>query len=313
MIFRRGSASHSWSSDDVPDLAGKLAVVTGSTSGIGRETVRVLAQRGAEVILAARNETKTHGVLKELRAEIAGAQLGSHVLDTSSLSSVRTFAQWFIGLDRPLDLLINNAGIMMVPYETSVDGNELQFATNHLGHFALTGLLLPALDRASSARVVTVSSIAHKEGELDFDNLQFAGGEGYSPARAYRRSKLANLLFARELDRRLTASGSSTISVAAHPGVSNTNLSDHLLNSVFLRPLQLVASVALQGSDAGALPTLRAATDPDVVGGQYFGPFRRGETTGPPEIARQSTRATDPELARRLWEASEELTSVTFL
>jgi NAD(P)-dependent dehydrogenase (short-subunit alcohol dehydrogenase family) len=297
----------------VPDLTGKLAVVTGSTSGIGLETVRVLAEHGAEVILAARNELKTHGVIEQVRKEISGAKLESHVLDTSSLASVREFARWFTDLGRPLDLLINNAGIMMVPYEKSVDGNELQFATNHLGHFALTGLLLPALDAAPSARVVTVSSIAHKLGELDFADLQFEDGAGYSPTRAYRRSKLANLLFARELDRRLDAAGSSTISVAAHPGVSNTNLGNHLMNNVFLRPLQPVVSAVMQGAEAGSLPTLRAAADPDVIGGQYYGPVRRGETTGPPEVARQSMMATDPELAGRLWEASEEITSVHFL
>lgn len=313
MFSRKSSLSRPWSEEDVPDLADALAVVTGSTSGIGLETVRVLADRGAEVIVAGRNETKAHRILDDLRAEMPEAQLEWHHLDTSSLASVREFAQWFIELGRPLDLLINNAGIMMVPYGTTVDGNELQFATNHLGHFALTGLLLPALDNAPAARVVTISSIAHKEGELDFDNLQFEGGEGYSPTRSYRRSKLANLLFARELDRRLDAAGSSTISVAAHPGVSSTNLGDHLMDRVFLRPFQPVMSAVLQGADAGALPTLRAATDPEVVGGQYFGPIRRGETAGPPEIARQSTSATDPEVAKRLWEASETLTSVNYL
>lgn len=313
MFSPNRSTSPSWSANDVPDLTGKLAIVTGSTSGIGLETVRVLAERGAEVILAARNEVKAHGVIEEMRRGIPGAQLESYVLDTSSLASVREFARWFIDLGRPLDLLINNAGIMMVPYEKSVDGNELQLATNHLGHFALTGLLLPALDAAPSARVVTVSSIAHKDGELDFTNLQFEDGAGYSSGRAYRRSKLANLLFARELDRRLDAAGSSTISIAAHPGVSDTNLGSHLTDNVFLRPLQPVMSAVLQGAEAGSLPTLRAAADPDVQGGQYYGPVRRGETTGPPDLARQSRAATDPELARRLWEASEEITSVHFL
>ena len=200
----------------------------------------------------------------------------------------------------------------MVPYGETSDGNELQFGTNHLGHFALTGLLLPALERASASRVVTVSSIAHKDGDIDFDDLQFGGGHGYSPMRAYRRSKLANLLFALELDRRLDAAGASTVSVAAHPGVSYTGLADHLVDNPWRSLLRPIASQVLQGAAQGSLPTLRAATDPDSRGGRYFGPDHLGETRGPPVLARPSSLAKDRDAGRRLWDASELLTGVRF-
>jgi NAD(P)-dependent dehydrogenase (short-subunit alcohol dehydrogenase family) len=304
--------SRGWSISDVPCQTGRVAIVTGSTSGLGLETARVLAMRGALVIIASRSEMKARRVMCELEHEDQGAQLEFHHLDVSNLASVRGFAEWFLERDSALDLLINNAGIMMVPYGETIDGNEMQFGTNHLGHFALTGLVLPALERASSARVVTVSSIAHKDGDVDFDDLHFAGGLGYSPRRAYRRSKLANLLFALELDRRLDAADAATISVAAHPGVSDTSLADHLVDNPWRRLLRPIASRVLQGTAQGALPTLRAATDAEVRGGQYFGPAYLAETTGSPVLARPSMLARDHEAGSRLWQASELLTGVRF-
>jgi len=302
-----------WTASDIPSMAGRVAVVTGATSGIGLETVRELARRGARVILAARNEVKAAGVLADLWKELPDADLIFHHLDVSSLDSVRSFAEWCLARDETLHLLINNAGIMMVPYGVTVDGNEQQLATNHLGHFALTGLLLPALERATAARVVTVSSIAHKQADIDFDNLQYAGGKAYTPTRAYRRSKLANLLFAFELDRRLNAAESSVVSLAAHPGVSDTNLGNENSDQLWWKLLRPVASVLLQGADAGALPTLRAATDPDAVGGQYYGPQRLGESTGAPELASSTALARNLDVARQLWEASTDITGVSYL
>ena len=302
-----------WSASDIPSQSGRVAIVTGATSGIGLETVRELARNGSRVILAARNEVKAASVLAELWKELPDADLIFHHLDVSSLDSVRAFAEWYLARDETLHLLVNNAGIMMVPYGTTVDGNEQQFGTNHLGHFALTGLLLPALERAKAARVVSVSSIAHKEADIDFDNLQYDGGKEYTPSRAYRRSKLANLLFAIELDRRLDAAGSPVMSVAAHPGVSDTNLGNENDGQLLWKLFRPVASVILQGADAGALPTLRAATDPDVVSGQYYGPQRFGESTGAPDLAQSTDLARDPDVAAQLWDASVELTGVSYL
>lgn len=305
-------ASRGWSISDVPDQTGRVVIVTGSTSGLGLETARVLAMRRSRVIIAARSEVKARRVISELEQGYPSAQLEFQHLDLSNLASVRDFTESFLERESALDLLINNAGIMMVPYGETTDGNELQFGTNHLGHFALTSLLLPALERASASRVVTVSSIAHKNGDIDFDDLQFGGGHGYSPMGAYRRSKLANLLFALELDRRLGAAGASTISVAAHPGVSDTGLADHLVDNPWRRLLRPIASRVLQDTAQGALPILRAATDPGVHGGQYFGPAHLGETRGRPVLARPSSLARDPDAGRRLWDVSESLTGVRF-
>ena len=302
-----------WSTTDIPDLTGLTAVVTGATSGIGLETGRELARKGASVVLAARNEVKATRIISDLTNELPSAEFVYHHLDVSSLHSVRSFADWYLALDQPLDLLINNAGIMMVPYGVTDDGNEQQFATNHLGHFALTGLLLASLRSSNAARVITVSSIAHKEADIDFENLQYPGGKAYTPMRAYRRSKLANLLFAFELDRRLHAERSPIRSIAAHPGVSNTNLGNENNERLLWRLFRPVASVVLQGPAAGALPTLRAATDPDALSGEYYGPSRFGETTGAPVGAHATSLARDPAHGRELWEVSAKLSNVDYL
>ena len=302
-----------WSVNDVADLSGRLIVVTGANSGIGLEATRVFAAKGATVVMGCRNLHKAETARDELVAQNPTADLVVSELDMADLRSVRSFAGRTSEQFNEIDVLLNNAGIMAVPFDTTADGFERQFGTNHLGHFALTGLLLPRLLDAEAARVVTVSSIAHWEGTLDFDNLQFDGGNGYSPWTAYRRSKLANLVFANELDRRLRAAGHAVASIAVHPGVSNTGLFDHWRQPWWGKLAQPIVNLVLQGSDAGALASVRAATDPSAKGGQYYGPTKWRQTTGPPELTRSSDLARDPDVGRLLWEASEELTDVSYL
>ncbi|WP_372697298.1 oxidoreductase [Arthrobacter sp. JSM 101049] len=305
-----------WTPDDIGDLTGKTAVVTGANNGLGLATTRELLRHGAHVVMACRNEEKGRAALEQLRltAVEAVGELRAEVIpvDLSILSTVHSFADAFhAGHDR-LDLLINNAGIMMTPYGLTADGHELQFGTNHLGHFAVTGLLLGALEAAPGSRVVTLSSLAHRGRGIDFSNPMFASG-GYSPAAAYQRSKLANLLFTHELDRRLKAVGQDTIAVAAHPGVVGTDLFGHVFDRPSLHPARMVFNAVMPRPQHGARPTLRAATDPAARGGDYFGPGGLGGLRGAPRIARASTAAGDPVAARRLWELSEELTQVSYL
>lgn len=294
-----------WSEHDVPDQTGRIAVVTGANSGIGLETARVLAGKGAHVVLAVRNREKG----EEARADITRAEPQAKVtvqhLDLADLESVATFAEEFGTAHQRLDLLINNAGVMVPPFGRTADGFEQQFGTNHLGQFALTGRLLPLLRRTEGARVVTVSSLAHRFRRLDFDNLN--AEKGYSPWTAYGYSKLANLLFMRELQRRYHDGPDSLRSSAAHPGFTKTDLQRH---TAMVRLMMKIPCMA-QDSLAGALPTLYAATAPDVAGGDYFGPGGLFEMAGPPVRAFPSSRARNDETARRLWEVSERLTGVT--
>ena len=292
-----------WTSRDIPDLGGRRAVVTGGNSGLGLETVRALAAHGAEVILAARDPARGAAAARALEGRIE-----VRTLDLASLASVEAFAT---GLDdgRPLDILVNNAGVMDVPERLlTADGFELQFGTNHLGHFALTGRLLPALLRAAGARVVTVASLAHRRGRVDFDNLR--GERSYRPFEAYALSKLANLLFAQELHRR---AGGALASLAAHPGLSATAI---VVNGMGTGLRGRVADVFFrllgQSAAQGALPILQAATAPGVPGGTYLGPQGFGGYRGPPGPAAMSAAAADPTLAARLWETSERLTGVAF-
>lgn len=295
-----------WSEHDVPDQTGRIAVVTGANSGIGLETARVLARKGAHVVLAVRNREKG----EEARADITRAEPQAKVvvqhLDLADLESVATFAEEFGAAHQGLDLLINNAGVMVPPFGRTADGLELQFGTNHLGHFALTGRLLPLLRRTGGARVVTVSSLAHRFRRLDFDNLN--AEKGYSSWTAYGYSKLANLLFMRELQRRYHDGPDSLRSSAAHPGFTETDLQRH---TAMVRLMMKIPCMA-QDSLAGALPTLYAATAPNVAGGDYFGPGGLFEMAGPPVRAFLSSRARNDETARRLWEVSERLSGVTY-
>lgn len=283
----------------IPDLTGRTALITGANSGLGRVTARVLAGRGAHVVLAVRNRAKG-----EAAAATMPGSTEVRDLDLADLSSVRDFAADFT---EPVDLLINNAGIMIPPLYRTVDGFESQFGTNHLGHFALTNLLLPQVRE----RIVTVSSIAHRFGMIDFDDLQWER-RPYRPMAAYGQSKLANLLFVSELQRRLSARSSSVIATAAHPGLAATNLfnsSDD--GSLDARVSRAFTRVVAQSEQGGARPTLCAAVA-DIPPGSYIGPTGPFELRGRPGFASRSAKSTDTELARRLWAVSEDLTGVAF-
>ncbi|MGC8921526.1 SDR family NAD(P)-dependent oxidoreductase [Streptomyces griseoaurantiacus] len=296
--------SDKWTERHIPDQHGRVAIVTGANTGLGFETARALAARGAHVVLAVRNIEKGRQA-----ADRIDGRVDVQVLDLTSLDSIRSAAAELRAAHPRIDLLINNAGVMYTPRETTVDGFELQFATNHLGHFALTGLLLDRLLPVPGSRVVTVSSTGHRiKAAIHFDDLQWE--RSYSRVGAYGQAKLANLMFTYELNRRLAARG-TTSAVAAHPGVSNTDLMRNA-PAVLRVPVNLLAPVLIQKSAMGALPTLRAATDPAVRGGEYYGPGNRGETRGHPRRVESSPESHEEAVQRRLWAVSEELTGVTF-
>lgn len=299
-----------WTADQIPDQTGRLAVVTGGNSGLGKITARELARHGARVVIAARNRGKGETAAREIREAVPGAQVEVRELDLSSLESVRAFAADFADGAAALDLLVNNAGIMQTPPSRTAEGYELQLGTNHLGHFALTGLLLEALARGSAARVVTLSSNEHKGGHIHFDDLQLE--RGYAPRKAYQQSKMANALFGIELDRRLRAADSPILSVLAHPGYSATNLQSTGPTGMSAFAMRIGNALLAQTAERGALPQLYAATAPGVRGGQYFGPSGFQEMRGDPAEVQAVPEARDPEIARRLWTVSEELTGVTF-
>jgi NAD(P)-dependent dehydrogenase (short-subunit alcohol dehydrogenase family) len=299
-----------WTAADVPDQTGRVAVVNGANTGIGYETAAVLARRGANVVLAVRTIDKGEQAAARITAASPHAKVAVQQLDLTSLASVRAAATVIKAAHPRIDLLINNAGVMMTPKATTKDGFELQLGTNHLGHFALTGLLLEHLLPVDGSRVVTISSLGHRiRATIDFDDLQ---GEGrYDRAAAYGRSKLANLLFTYELQRRLAAKAATTIAVAAHPGGSRTELGRNAPTWVRIG-LTVVGPLLFQSPAMGALPTLRAATDPQVQGGQYYGPGGLAEQRGYPELVQSSAPSHDPELQRWLWAASEASTGVTY-
>lgn len=312
---KQGSPAHAeekWTVAAIPDLTGQVIVVTGANSGIGLEAAREFARKGATTILASRNLEKARAALADIQADIPGAQVEIMELDLASLDSVRRFAAAFKAKYSQLDVLVNNAGIMMVPYGRTTDGFEQQLGTNHLGHFALTGLLFDRLTSTPGARVVNVSSGGHRFGMMDFDNLMFEDETAYTPMKAYGRSKLANLLFTYELQRRFEVLGIQAQALAAHPGVSDTNLANHLLPgwaAPVLRPLlaRLVQSAAM-----GALPTLRAAVDPQANGGDYFGPDGPSERGGYPVKVNSNEASHNLADAQKLWQVSEQLTGVSF-
>jgi len=293
-----------WTTTDIPDQTGRTAVITGSNTGLGYETAAALAAKGAHVVLAVRNVDKGNDAAARIGDQTPGASVAVAELDLTSLDSIRAAAEALRSEHDTIDLLVNNAGVMMTPKATTKDGFELQFGTNHLGHFAFTGLLLDRLLPVAGSRVVTVSSMGHRLGRIDFDDLQ--SERSYSRTGAYGRSKLANLLFTYELQRRLI--GAQTIAVAAHPGSSSSELSRNVpkfVQSAF-RPLEL------QDAAMGALPTLRAATDPSTLGGQYYGPGGLVGMRGYPKVVSSNDRSHDANAQTRLWTVSEELTGVTF-
>jgi len=302
-----------WTAEQIPSQAGKTALITGANSGIGYQTALELARHGAHVLLGCRNEAKGQAALERLRREAPGASAEVVQLDMASLASIRAFAAAFLGRGIALDLLINNAGVMALPKrELTEDGFERQFGTNHLGHFALTGLLLPALLAAPAPRVVTVASLAHRTGKIEFDNLQRE--RGYEGWDAYNASKLANILFAKELDRRARAAHSRLLSVAVHPGVSTTSIFENGPGTTNLKAImvKLLAPVLMQNDEAGALPTLYAATSPAAHGGEYIGPDGFGELKGSPVVVQPRPQALDVAVGERLWAVSEELTGVHY-
>jgi NAD(P)-dependent dehydrogenase (short-subunit alcohol dehydrogenase family) len=306
-------ATGKWTADQIPSQAGKTALITGANSGIGYQAALELARHGAHVLLGCRNEAKGRAALERLLREAPGASAEVVPLDMASLASVRAFAAAFIGRGIALDLLINNAGVMALPKrELTEDGFERQFGTNHLGHFALTGLLLPALLAAPAPRVVTVASLAHRTGKIDFDNLQRE--RGYEGWDAYNASKLANILFAKELDRRARAAHSRLLSLAVHPGVSTTSIFENGPGTTNLKAImvKLLAPVMMQNDEAGALPTLYAATSPDAKGGEYIGPDGFGELKGAPVVVQPRPQALDVAVGERLWTVSEDLTGVHY-
>ncbi|BBY49724.1 short-chain dehydrogenase [Mycolicibacterium arabiense] len=292
-----------WTVANAPDQTGRVAVVTGANTGLGYETAAALASRGARVVLAVRNLDKGKAAADLILRRTPGADVSLQELDLTSLASIEEAAgQLRADLDR-IDLLINNAGVMMTPKGTTKDGFELQFGTNHLGHFAFTGRLLDRVLAAPGSRVVTVSSIGHRLGRIRFDDLQ--SERRYSRIGAYGQSKLANLLFTYELQRRLA--GTETTATAAHPGGSSSELSRYVPSV-----LQLAFSSLEQSTEMGALPTLRAAVDPAVTGGEYVGPGGPFEMRGYPEAVSSSRRSHDVAVQRRLWTVSEQLTGVVF-
>lgn len=298
-----------WTTADIPDQTGRVAVITGANTGLGYETALALAAHGAQVVLAVRNLDKGKDAATRIIAESPHADVVLQELDLTSLESVRAAARQLRSDHDRIDLLINNAGVMWTPKSTTSDGFELQFGTNHLGHFAFTGLLLDRLLPVAGSRVVTVSSIGHRIlADIHFDDLQWE--HSYNRVAAYGQAKLANLLFTYELQRRL-ASHETTIAAAAHPGGSNTELTRNLPPLVQPATYRLFGIIA-QDAAAGALPTLRAATDPAVLGGQYYGPEGFGQMRGYPKVVQSSKKSHDVDLQRRLWAVSEELTGVVY-
>ncbi len=296
-----------WTTAQIPDQTGRIAVITGANTGLGYETAAALAAKGAHVVLAVRNLDKGKDAARRVEATSPGARVDLVELDLTSLASVRAAADALNSAHDKIDLLINNAGVMFTPKTATKDGFELQFGTNHLGHFAFTGLLLDRVLAAPCSRVVTVSSTGHRLIEaIRFDDLQWE--RSYNRFRAYGQSKLANLLFTYELQRRLQ--GTNTIAAAAHPGGSNTELMRNLPRLV--QPLTALARPLFQGADMGALPTLRAATDPGVLGGQYFGPDGFAEQRGYATLVSSNRASHDVAAQQRLWTVSEELTGVVF-
>ncbi|MDF9747490.1 oxidoreductase [Natrinema salsiterrestre] len=304
----------SWTADDIPDRGDRTVVITGANSGIGLEATRELARNGATVIMACRSVDRGENAADDVRGDVPDADLRVEECDLGDLESVRSFAERVE--DGEIDVLINNAGVMAIPRSETADGFETQFGVNHLGHFALTGQLLDALatDGDEPARVVTVSSGVHERGEIDFDDLQ--GEDTYDKWSAYAQSKLANVLFAYELERRFRTADANAESMAVHPGYANTQLQfrgpEESGSRLRKAAMQVLNAIIAQSAEMGALPTLYAATAPDAEGGAYYGPGGLMNMRGAPERQASSDRSYDEETARRLWDVSNDLTGVTY-
>jgi NAD(P)-dependent dehydrogenase (short-subunit alcohol dehydrogenase family) len=299
-----------WDTGQIDTLVDKVIIITGSSSGIGYHAARELSAKGAEVVLAVRSIGKGEKAAGKIKTAFPSARINVMHLDLGDLSSVKRFADEFGSRYDRLDTLINNAGVMLPPYKKTRDGFELQFGINHLGHFALTGHLLPLLMDTPLSRIVIVSSIAARRARINFSNLD--GSSGYNPMTFYRQSKLANLLFAVELQHRLERAGSSTVSVLCHPGISVTNLLSRGSGKETGRVIKAMMGIVAQPGEKGALPTLYAATHPDIRGGEFIGPDGPGNKRGYPVLTNDATRLFKPDVAEKLWEVSESLTGVRY-
>lgn len=298
------SMNNKWTTEQIPDQSGKIVIVTGANSGIGYEATRALAIKGATVIMACRSLEKGQSAENQIRAEFPDAQVLLRPLDLADLSSVQQFANTFLSEFDRLDVLINNAGVMAIPYHKTADGFEMQFGTNHLGHFKLNALLFDLLKRTPNSRIVTVTSYAHFFGWINFNNLN--SERFYQKWLAYCQSKLANILFGYELQRRVALGGKNPLSIVVHPGWAATNLQHSTWFFSLLNPL------LSQSQEMGALPSLYAATSPEVCGGEYIGPDGFLGQRGYPHKARSSRRSMDLDTAKKLWAISEEITGIQF-
>ncbi len=302
-----------WTAANISDLSGCVIVITGANSGIGYEAARVFARNRAQVIFASRDQAKAEAAILQIREEFLDAQLVFIELNLASIQSIRKFAEEFNSRYNRLDILLNNAGIMLVPYGKTEDGFENTIGINHLGHFALTGLLIDMLTNTPGARIVNVSSNAHYGGDMDFSNFLYENGKGYTPMGAYGRSKLANLLFTYELQRRFEKNDLDALALAAHPGISATGLADHFFNHRMTWLIRPVMRIMFQSSAMGALPSIRAAVDQEARGGQYYGPDGKGEKSGYPIMVDSNETSKELGYAQKLWEISQELTGVRYL
>jgi NAD(P)-dependent dehydrogenase (short-subunit alcohol dehydrogenase family) len=300
-----------WNTDYISDLTGKRVVITGASSGLGLEAAKVLTSKGAEVIMALRSLTKGERAVSYICEKNPNARIRLMQVNMDSIISVKNFTREFLALYNSLDILINNAGVMVPPFSKNADNIEIQFATNHLGHFALTGLLMPALKMVPGARVVTVSSIASRSGDIDFDNLD--GSKGYSAMKFYCQSKYANLLFGIELDKRLKDSGTNILSVVCHPGVSATNLASRGSGKEEGTLFKYMFNMIAQSAQKGTLPLLYAAANEEITGGEYIGPGGFQNMWGYPQKTSEGEKLFNKETANKLWSVSEQLTQVKVL
>lgn len=301
-----------WTVNDIPDLTDRIIVITGGNSGLGFETAKAFAQKGANLVLACRSQSKGEAARIKILKENPEAKVIIMPINLMDLSSIKSFAEKFKQNYTQLHILINNAGIMTTPYGLTKDGFESQMGTNHLGHFALTGLLLDVLASTPNSRVVVVSSIAHRGWKINLNNTLFESANSYHPMRAYARSKLANLLFTYELQRKFEVNGINSIAVAAHPGVSFTNLGRHSEGKFLFQLLRPLIKKILPTPKSGALPQLRAAGDKDVKGGEFYGPSGLLQLAGYPVLVKSTKAAHNPNDAQKLWSTSEELTGVKY-
>ena len=302
--------TNNWTTENIPDLTEKVIIVTGGNSGLGYESVKAFAQKGAVVILASRSLEKGEAAKNNI-GNVKG-KIEVMQLDLMDFASINTFAETFKKKYKRLDVLLNNAGIMTTPYFLTKDGLEAQNGTNHFGHFALTCRLFDLIKNTPKSRVVNVSSMAHKQGKINFDNLLFEAGKGYSPIKSYGRSKLMNLLFTYELQRKFEDEGIDSIAVAAHPGVSNTNLFQYLEGKLIYKIFKPLMLPFFQEKDMGALPQIRAAVDTNVMGAEYYGPDGFNEMKGFPVLVQSNKASHNVADAKKLWEISEKITWLKF-